>query len=120
MTNHDDFWKSQFVKHETILSTGKPPTKPIPVKPRANPPRLQPPTALPTELPGTSRMEKILLAGSSTKSALGFEAFASLILSKVPATTRTRWEGWLFDWKDVLVERWGLTPDRNGSAVAQK
>jgi hypothetical protein len=69
-------------------------------------------------------MEKTLLAGRSTKSNLSFEAFVSLVLSKVPAQTSAHWEHWLLNWRGVLVEKWGLSgspePESRGSAFTTK
>jgi hypothetical protein len=62
-------------------------------------------------------MEKILLAGRSGKSPMTFDAFASLLLSKVPGKTRAYWERWLCRWRSVLVEKWSLSDSPNATAT---
>jgi len=81
---NDDFWKSQFAKHEAIFSTAISTT---------------------TEVPSTSIREKMLQPVSSTQSTAGFEKPASLVLSKFPAKTKTQWEQWLLNRKAVHVKK---------------
>ena len=106
---NDDFWKSQFVKHDATPGTGKPLTMPTPPKAPSNPVSVGPKAVSATEEPSTSRMEKMLQAVRSTQSTLSFEKFVSLVLSKFPAKTRTQWEQWLLNQKAVLVKKWNLS-----------
>jgi hypothetical protein len=106
---NDDFWKSQFVKHDATPGTGKPPTTPAPPKPPSNPVSVGSKAVSTTEEPSTSRMEKMLQAVRSTQSTLSFEKFVSLVLSKFPAKTRTQWEQWLLNQKAALVKKWHLS-----------
>ena len=105
---NDDFWKSQFVKHDATPGTGKPLKPPAPAKPPSN--LASVPKAVATaEKPSTSRMEKMLQAVRSTQSTLSFEKFVSLVLSRFPAKTRTQWERWLLNQKASLVKKWDLS-----------
>ena len=109
MTNSDDFWKKQFVKHEATPRSSEPATKAVPAEPSPKPVKSGSHTAVTSEDSQTLRLEKILLAGRSSNSQMSFEAFASLVLSKVPAKTKGYWERWLFTWRAVLVEKWRLS-----------
>ena len=116
MTNSsDDFWTKQFVKHEAAPQTGKPVSKAVRPEPSPKPVNLEPQPAATAEDPQVLRMEKILLAGRSRNSKMSFEAFSSLVLSKVPAQTKAYWERWLFTWRAVLVERWRLSESPNAA-----
>jgi hypothetical protein len=106
---NDDFWKSQFVKHDTAPGIAKPSTTPAPPKPPSNPVSIGPKSVATTEEPSASRMEKMLQAVRSTQSTLSFEKFVSLVLSKFPAKTRTQWEQWLLNQKAALVKKWHLS-----------
>ena len=109
MTNGDDFWKKQFGKHEATVHRDEPTAKAVPAEPSAKTVKLGSYAAVTTEDSRTSRLEKILLAGRSSNSQMSFEAFASLVLSKVPVKTKGYWERWLLTWRTVLVERWRLS-----------
>ncbi len=104
---NDDFWKSQFVKHDATPSTGKPPSTPTPPKPPSNPVSVGPKAVSTTQEPST--LETMLQAVRSTHSTLSFEKFVSLALSKFPAKTRTQWEQWLLNQKAALVKKWNLS-----------
>jgi hypothetical protein len=73
---NDDFWKSQFIKHDTVPSTGKLQITPAPSKPMVNPVSVE------------------------TK-----EEHVPLVLSRFPAKTKTQWEQWLLNRKAVLVKK---------------
>jgi hypothetical protein len=102
---NDDFWKSQFVKHGAIPSTGKPPTTPAPAKPPSNPASVGLKAVSAMEEPSTSRMERMLQPVRSTQSAPSFEKPVPLGLSKFPAKARTQWEQWLLNRKAILVKK---------------
>src|SRR5664280_2523992 len=76
---NDDFWKSQFAKHEAISST--------------------------TEVPSTSIREKMLQPVRSTQPTPGLKEHAPLVLSRFPAKSKTQWEQWLLNRKAVLVKK---------------
>jgi hypothetical protein len=81
---NDDFWKSQFAKHEAISSTAISTT---------------------TEVPSTSIREKMLQPFRSAQSAPSFEKPVPLVLSRFPAKTKTQWEQWLLNRKAVLEKK---------------
>ena len=72
---NDDFWKSQFIKHD-VPNTGKLQITPAPSKPMVNP------------------------VSVKTK-----EELVPLVLSRFPAKTKTQWEQWLLNRKAVLVKK---------------
>jgi hypothetical protein len=90
---NDDFWKSQFAKHDATPNTGKQPITPAPK------------AVSTTEEPSASRMEKMPQPVRSTQSTPGFEEPLSLVLSKFPAKTKTQWEQWLLNRKAILVKK---------------
>jgi hypothetical protein len=102
---NDDFWKSQFVKHGAIPSTGKPPTTPAPAKPPSNPASVGSKAVSTTEEPSPSRMAKMLPPVRSTQSTPSFEETAPSVPSRFPAKTKTQWEQWLLNRKAVLVKK---------------
>jgi hypothetical protein len=106
---NDDFWKSQFVKHDTTPVAGKPSTTPVPPKPPSNPVTAGPKAASAKEEPSSSRMEGMFQAVRATQSTLSFDKFVSLILSKFPEKTKTQWEHWLLNQKAALVKKWHLS-----------
>jgi len=73
---NDDFWKSQFIKHDAVPSTGKLQITPAPSKPMVNP------------------------VSVKTK-----EELVPLVLSRFPAKTKTQWEQWLLNRKAVLDKK---------------
>jgi hypothetical protein len=105
---NDDFWKSQFVKHDPTPGTGKPTTIPAPPKPPSNPVSAGSKAVSTTELP-SSTMEKMFQAVRATQATLSFDKFVSLILSKFPTKTKTQWEQWLLNQKAALVKKWNLS-----------
>ena len=102
---NDDFWKSQFAKHDTVSSTGNPPITPTSPSPQLNPVSVGTKTVSTTEEPSTSRMEKTLQPVRSTQSMPGFEEPTPLVLSRFPAKTKTQWEQWLLNRKAVLDKK---------------
>jgi hypothetical protein len=106
---NDDFWKSQFGKHDANPGTGKPPRASAPAKSLSNPASVSLKVVSTTEKPSTSRMEKMLQAVRATQSTLSFEKFVSLVVSKFPAKTRAQWEQWLLNQKPALVKKWNLS-----------
>ena len=76
---NDDFWKSQFAKHEAISST--------------------------TEVPSTSIREKMLQPFRSAQFAPGLEKSVPLVLSRFPAKTKAQWEEWLLNRKAKPVKK---------------
>jgi hypothetical protein len=102
---NDDFWKSQFIKHDAAPGTGKPQITPAPSKPAVNPISVETKAASATEEPSTSGIAKMLQPARSTQSTTGFEKPAPLVLSKFPAKTKTQWEQWLLNRKAVLVKK---------------
>jgi hypothetical protein len=101
----DDFWKSQFVKHDTTPGTGRS----APPKAPSNPARIAPKAAGGAEEPATSKMEKTFRAVRSTQATLSFEKFVSLVLLKFPAKARAQWEWWLLNQKAALMKKWNLS-----------
>ena len=90
---NDDFWKSQFAKHDATPNTGKQPITPAPK------------AVSTTDEPSTSRMDKVPQPARLTQSTPGFEKPAPLVLSKFPAKTKTQWEQSLLNRKAVLVKK---------------
>jgi hypothetical protein len=107
---NDDFWKSQFVKHDPTPGTGKPTTIPAPPKTPSNPVSAGPKAVSrsTTELP-SSTMEKMFQAVRATQATLSFDKFVSLVLSKFPTKTKSQWEQWLLNQKAALVKKWNLS-----------
>jgi hypothetical protein len=101
---NDDFWKSQFAKHD-VSGTGNPPITPAPPKPTVNPIRVEAKAVSATEEPSTSGVAKMLQPVSSTQSTAGFEKPAPLVLSRFPAKTKTQWEQWLLNRKAKPVKK---------------
>ncbi len=101
----DDFWKSQFVKHDPA-PVGAPPPAP---KPPLPPTRVAPKLAGAAQEPATSTMEETFRAVRGTQSALSFENFVSLVLLKFPAKARAQWEWWLMNQKAALMKKWNLS-----------
>ena len=102
---NDDFWKSQFAKHDAISSTGKPPIIPAPSNPPSKPASVGTKTVSTTEEPSPLRMAKMLPPVRSTQSTPGFEEPAPLVPSRFPAKMKTQWEQWLLNRKAVLVKK---------------
>ena len=102
---NDDFWKSQFIKHDAVPSTGKLQITPAPSKPMVNPVSVEAKAVSATEEPSTSGIAKMLHPVRSTHSTPGFEKPAPLVLSRFPAKTKTQWEQWLLNRKAVLVKK---------------
>ena len=73
---NDDFWKSQFIKHDAVPSTGKLQITPTPSKPASN------------------------SASVETK-----EEPMLLVPSRFPAKTKTQWEQWLLNQKAKPVKK---------------
>jgi hypothetical protein len=101
---NDDFWKSQFAKHD-VSGTGNPPITPTSPNPQLNPVSVGTKTVSTTEEPSTSIMEKVLHPVRSTQSTPGFEGPTPLVLSRFPAKTKTQWEQWLLNRKAALVNK---------------
>jgi len=102
---NDDFWKSQFAKHDTVSSTGNPPITPASPKPPSTPVNVETKSISATEEPSTSIMERMLQPVRSTQSTPGFEEPTPLVLSRFPAKTKTQWEQWLLNRKAVLDKK---------------
>ena len=102
---NDDFWKSQFAKHDAISSTGKPPIISASPKPLSSPASVGTKTVSTTEEPSPLRMAKMLPPVRSTQSTPGFEEPAPLVPSRLPAKMKTQWEQWLLNRKAVLVKK---------------
>jgi hypothetical protein len=100
---NDDFWKTQFAKHDAIPSTGKPPATPALPKPPSNFASVGAKAVSTTEEP--SRTEEVLQPVRSTQSTPDFEASAPLVLSRFPAKTKTQWEQWLLNRKAVSAKK---------------
>ena len=94
---NDDFWKSQFAKHD-VSGTGNPPITPAPPKPPANPISVEAKAVSATEEPSTSGIAKTLPTP-------GFEKPEPLALSRFPAKTKTQWEQWLLNQKAKPVKK---------------
>jgi hypothetical protein len=101
---NDDFWKSQFAKHD-VSGTGNPPITPAPPKPTVNPISIGTKTVSITEEPLPLSMDKMLQPVRSTQPTLGLKEPASLVLSKFPAKTKTQWEQWLLNQKAKPVKK---------------
>jgi hypothetical protein len=102
---NDDFWKSQFIKHDTTPGSGNPPITSASPKPMVNPVSVETKVVSATEEPSTSGIAKMLQPALSTQSTPGFEKPAPLVLSRFPAKTKTQWEQWLLNRKAVLVKK---------------
>jgi len=102
---NDDFWKSQFIKHDAAPSTGKPQITHAPPKPPSNSASVGTKTVFTSEEPSTSRIDKMLQTVRSTQSTPGFEKPAPLVLSRFSAKTKTQWEQWLLNRKAVLDKK---------------
>jgi len=102
---NDDFWKSQFIKHDAAPSTGKPQITPAPPKPTVNPVSVETKAVSTTEEPSTSRVDKMLQPVRSTQSTPGFEELVPLVVSRFPAKSKTQWEQWLLNRKAVLDKK---------------
>ena len=102
---NDDFWKSQFIKHDAVPSTGKLQITPAPSKPMVNPVSVGSKAVSTTEELSTSRMVKMLQPVRSAQFTPGSEEPAPLVLSKFPAKTKTQWEQWLLNRKAILVKK---------------
>jgi hypothetical protein len=102
---NDNFWKSQFVKYNAVLSTGKPSTTSAPAKAPANFASAGPKVVSDMEEPSISRIEKMLQAVRSTQFTPSFDKFVPLVLSKFPAKTKTQWEQWLLNRKAALAKK---------------
>jgi hypothetical protein len=118
---NDNFWKSQFVKHDATSGSG------MPVQTKAPPhaARIAPKAAAWAEAPETSRppsgsnanllatppssLENALRAVRATQATLSFEKFVSLVLLKFPAKAGAQWEGWLLNQKAALMKKWNLS-----------
>ena len=87
----NDFWKSQFLKHEVTTGPG------TPVPPKA------------VEEPAASRMERTLRAVRASQATLSFETFVARVLSGFPAKSRAQWEKWLLNQKAALMKKWNLS-----------
>jgi hypothetical protein len=102
---NDDFWKSQFAKHDAISSTGKRPITPASPKPPPNSASVGTKTVSATEEPSTARMDKMLQPVRSTQSTPSFEKPVPLVPSRFPAKRKTQWEQWLLNRKSILVKK---------------
>lgn len=101
----DDFWKSQFVKHDPAPVGAPPPAPKVP----STPARVAPKAAGAAQEPATSTMEETFRAVRATQSTLSFESFVSLVLLKFPAKARSQWEWWLINQKTALMKKWNLS-----------
>jgi hypothetical protein len=102
---NDDFWKSQFAKHDTVSSTGNPPITPTSPNPQSASTSVGTKTASTAEEPSPLRIDKLLLPVRSTQSTPGFEQPLQLGLSRFPAKSKTQWEQWLLNRKAVLDKK---------------
>jgi hypothetical protein len=101
----DDFWKSQFVKHDPAPVSAPPPAP----RPLLTATRVAPKPAGAAQEPAISTMEETFRAVRATQSTLSFENFVSLVLLKFPAKARAQWEWWLMNQKAALMKKWNLS-----------
>jgi hypothetical protein len=99
---NDDFWKSQFAKHD-VSSTGNPPITPASPKPPSNSASVETKTVSATEEPSTSTVEKTIQPIRLTQSTPSSEQ--PVPLSRFPAKTKTQWEQWLLNRKVVPMKK---------------
>ena len=102
---NDDFWKSQFAKHDVLSSTGSPRMIPASPKPLSNSESVGSKGAFPTEKPSTLCLEETIQVARPTQATPNFEKLVPLVLSRFPAKTKTQWEQWLLNRKAVLIKK---------------
>ncbi len=102
---NDDFWKSQFAKHDVLSSTGSLRMIPASPKPLSNSESVGSKVAFPTEKPSTSGKDRTLRPVRSIQFTQSLEEPAPLVLSGFPAKTKTQWEQWLLNRKAVLIKK---------------
>ncbi len=102
---NDDFWKSQFAKHDAVPDTGKPPITPASPKPLPNPASIVPNAISATDESLASRLEETIQVVRPAQSIPGFEKSLQSGLSRFPAKAKIRWEQWLLNRKAVLIKR---------------
>ena len=102
---NDNFWKSQFLKHDAVPDTGNPPITFTPPKLSSNLSSVGPKADSPMEEPSTSRKHKTLQPVRSTQFTSGLAEPVPLVLSRFPEKSKIQWEQWLLNRKVVLVKR---------------